>query len=305
MDILSTDYLKKVYKEVDEIGPKLEIEIQIVPKVDKRNSGGKCSLEWKNNLPCINILIRSDMVNEETISHELYHGLFIKKGFGLTRAVESKIPFQYIAEYLHTIIEHTIIYDIQKENGLTLEETREKKSKKIFNDDKSEIRYVNHSIVINALLLVETMLGTVGIEKYEKNYIENIQVNFPKTYELANRIYLKITESKITDAVKFRKVFIECLKLSDQFLRENMNYYNTKDSLTNNIAIGCVIKKGEELKNVNQIFIFEERDCQIFIKSKKDNVLCYIIKSGSDLKAIKKLSVEELIGVIDGIVSYC
>lgn len=295
--MLFTENLKNIFREVNETGPKLNVNIETVKAVNMRN-GGFCILKRDNKgIPYIAIEIRDDLINEDVVSHELLHALNIKKGFGISRSnTIGDIPFNEISKLLHSIIEHKGIYERQKALGIDISEVQKYKANNIFKEVNKEDTIIAYNTVLNALLLLECLVASY---EYKDLFVERMRTNFAQTYELAKTLEEELFSDDINNAEVFRKKYIKGLRICDDHLSKHMNKYY---KLTENISIGFIPSEFQLSLKAEQVFDFIESINSLIIISKKDNQASFIIEK-TDKEALKSMAVEDLIGHIDGLVS--
>lgn len=265
------------------------------------SSAGLCTLKKNNNIPYIEVAIRDDRLTEDVISHELLHALFIKQGFGQSRANSiAKIPFKEITTLLHSIIEHKKIYEIQQSMGIDITESKIHKASTIFKNVEKEPPIITYDIVVNSLLLLECFIGA---SEYKDLYVEKIRTCFKHTYELAKTLERELFSVDINDARTFRNKFITGLRVCDKYLSKHMPKSIPHFKLTENIAISFIPSQYQLCLKAEQIFNFKESQNNLILISKKDNQASYIIDKLTNIVAIKNMTVEELIGRIDGLIS--
>ena len=264
-------------------------------------SGGLCTSKKNNNIPYIEIAIREDRLNEDVVAHELLHAFFIKKGFGQTRANNiGDIPFGRITTLLHAIIEHKKIYEMQKTIGINIIEAQKHKANTIFKGTEKEPSIITYDIIINSLLLLDCIIST---NEYKELYIDRIRTNFKHTYELTKILERELFSVDISNARMFRTKFISGLKVCDKYLSKHMPKSIQHFKLTENIAISFIPSEYQLQLKAEQVFTFRETLNNFIILSKKDNQACYIIGKPNDINILKNMTVEELMGRIDGLIT--
>ena len=266
------------------------------------HDAGLCTFKRdSDNMHYIEIAIREDSLNEDVVSHELLHAFYIKKGFGRSSYnTINNIPFREISVLLNSIIEHKQIYEIQKSMGIDISQAQKHKANTIFKNIEKEPSIITYDIVVNSLLILECIIGA---KEYTELYDERLKTNFKNTYELAKRLEMELFTEDIDNAEIFRKKFIRSLRVCDEYLSQHMIKSIPHFKLTENISIGYIPSEYQLLLRSEQIFNFKEVGNKLILMSKKDNQASYILKNTNNIETLKAMTVEELIGRIDGLVT--
>lgn len=265
------------------------------------DDAGLCTLKKDGNIPYIEIKIRENRLSEDVVSHELLHALFIKKGFGnVSFNTIGDIPFQQIGVLLHSIIEHKKIYEIQKEMGIDIVQAQKHKAISIFNNVKNEGTVIAYDIIVNSLLLLDCFIGA---NEYKDLFEERVKTYFSRTYELAKLLEKELFSEDINNAEVYRKKFIKGLRICDEYLSKYMTKSIPHFKLTENISISYIPSEFQLLLKAEQVFTFKETKNSLIIISKKDNQASYILDKSTNIETLKAMTVEELVGRIDGLVT--
>ncbi|MCX5779989.1 MAG: hypothetical protein NTV45_04050 [Firmicutes bacterium] len=260
---------------------------------------GSCTLKKQPNLAYIEIEIRQDALTEDAVSHELLHALFIQKGFGQIgyNAIEG-MPFPQIAILLHSVIEHRSIYARQIAMGIDIVPTQKHKATTIFRNIADEPRVIDHSFVVNALLLLDCLIGA---NEYRELFMARIMRFFSHTYELADRLEKRLFAKDIDSPQVFRQTFITGLEICDEFLRQYIAGNAPYGGLQENISISYLPTEFELQQKVREVFDFRETFNSFIIISKKDKQASYILTKANNIDNIMKITVEDFIAKTDRI----
>lgn len=298
---LFTDLLKKTYSQVCNTGINLKIIFKLINAENTNGVGGICALKKENNIPYIEIAIRKDRLQEDVISHELLHALFIKMGFGSTSYNPiNDIPFREISALLSSVIQHKKIYQMQQTMGIDMTKSKEHKAKTIFKNIEQESSIINYDTVVNALLLLECL---VAADEYEEIYLDKVDKHFKHTYELAKKLNAEIFSEDINKAEIYRQKYISALRICDEYLSTYMPNIIPHYKFTENISISFIPAQYQLKLKCEQVFDFKESIYNTIIMSKEDNQACYIIGKLGNMDSIKQATVEQLIGAIDGVMT--
>ncbi len=297
-----TPKLINLYNLVSSNGPEIPIDLEI-RKISDLDVLGVCTFKIENpTQPFIEILIREDAVNDTIISHELLHALNIKRGYGFSRHTGiGLLPYNHFIVLYHSVLEHKEIYDYQKESEIEVILNSKKSMDTIFCGEKNESMNISIETAINALILIEALICP---ENEGKELPERIKKDFPKTYELAMLLNDELFENTIRSAEDFRKVYIKGLRLIDKFIEDNNIFKRKLLKLTENITISYIPSERQLDLFVEQVFDFVVKNNVCVLISKKDKQASYVIRDLSQIKEIKKMTVEKLIGMFDVIISH-
>lgn len=300
-DFLFTDLLKNMYNQVSYTGINLKIIFKLIDIKMPNGVGGVCTLKKENNMPYVEISIRKDRINEQVISHELLHALFIKMGFGSTSYNPIKdIPFREISSLLSSVIQHKKIYEMQQNMGIDLTKAKKHKAETIFKNLERESSIITYDTVVNALLLLECLIAA---DEYKEVYIDKVEKHFKHTYELAKMLQTEIFSEEINNAEIYREKFVRALRICDEYLSTYMHKAIPHFKLTENISISFIPSQNQLKLKSEQVFNFKNSINNIVIISKEDNQASYIIGKLGNIEPIKQATVAELIGAIDGVMT--
>lgn len=241
-----SEKLIKLYKEVQQLRPECNINIEIVDKVpiEEENVDG-----LQMNLPdgSVEIYVKRNAHLEVILSHELLHAYFLRKGYPNHHYIDGDDTLIHkCGRDLYNQVIHKLILEEQLKRGFEVDKHQYYLAENLGSGmvDESDPGVVMQFALV--ILHCNVLCG-----KYSELYDQKIKESFPKSHSVAKKLYRAMIKQDFQEPEETRQAIVRVIK-SFELCTKNFGLCSL--NLPQNVIITFYPTEIEMKKCVNEVF---------------------------------------------------